>query len=343
MQKYKYIFHPRNDELKAKCLLPQKGTVCVPVPNKWIRNSFISFFYKTPPNIVCPHFWVLKPFVGCPYHCSYCYLQGTFFGNKAPRLKDLDKAAEVLKEFFSWCDTVGIKLLLNMGELCDCFAIPEWTETFLKKILPLLEEHPGNKLLLLSKAGRPNIDFLLKNSQFRKFIIVSFSLNPEEVINNFEKGTAPLNARLEAIKALEKRGYRIRIRIDPMIPIDGWKNHYSELLAYIFERFRLHPERITVGSLRGLYKTIYYAKDREWVKYLDKKEKTGWGLKIKKRLREELYTFIFKKILEQRNFKGDLALCKETPQMWKLLEEKGLLYDPGEVGIWNNVKCNCKF
>ena len=79
------------------------------------------------------------------------------------------------------------------------------------------------------------------------------------------------------------------------------------------------------------------------MKYLDKKEKTGWGLKIKKRLREELYTFIFKKILEQRNFKGDLALCKETPQMWKLLEEKGLLYDPGEVGIWNNVKCNCKF
>jgi len=338
-----YYFYPRNDELKTKHFLSQKHIIRIPVPSKWIRNSFISFFYKTPPNIVCPHFWVLKPFIGCPYHCSYCYLQGTFFGNKTPKLKDLNRATKVLNEFFSWCDSVGVKLLLNMGELCDCFAIPKWTEMFLEKILPLLEEHRGNKLLLLSKAGMPNVEFLLQNSKLRKFVIVSFSLNPGEVIENFEKGTAPLHSRLEAMKSLQEKGYQIRIRIDPMIPINGWKEHYSELVTNIFEGFRLHPERITIGSLRGLYKTIRYARDKKWVNYLNRKERTGWGLKIEKKLREELYTFILKKILEQREFKGDLALCKETPQMWKLLKEKGLLYDPGEVGIWNNVKCNCKF
>ena len=58
-------------------------------------GRYISYFSKTP-RTLCPHFWIIKPYTGCPYNCSYCYLQGTFYGNKTPRMKDLGMVQAVL-------------------------------------------------------------------------------------------------------------------------------------------------------------------------------------------------------------------------------------------------------
>jgi len=341
-QSRQFFFFPREEELLKGSLLQYScSKLPITVPKKWIRNNFISFFYKTPKNIVCPHFWVFKPIIGCPYQCTYCFLQGTFFGNKAPRLKDLEKTAKQLEMFLSWATSIGLKVLLNVGELCDSLAIPEWTAKVLKTVVPILDKYPGNKLLFLTKAGFNNINFLLKNASFNRFVIVSFSLNPKNIIEHFEIGTAPLEARLKAAERLQEKGYEIRLRIDPIIPVKKWPVHYSELIKAIFEEFHIKPERITIGSLRGLKKTILFAKNKDWVKYLDKKEKTGWGLKIRKDLRFSLYSKILRN-LRKYEFSGQLALCKETPDIWRMLATEGLLLDPGKPGVWENVKCNCK-
>lgn len=338
-----YYFYPRREELIQKRLfdsVTQRRAILI--PRKWLKNSYIAFFYKTPKSIVCPHFWLLKPFIGCPYECSYCYLQGTFFGNKKPRFKDMDNMVKTLKEFLSWSDSIGINLLLCVGELADCLAIPKWTEIFLEKTIPIMEKYPGNKLLFLSKAGKNNIYPLLNDKELKKFLIVSFSLNPEAVVEKFEKGTACLKDRLEAMRILQEEGYNVRIRIDPMIPIENWMVHYSELIKTIFNDFKLKPERITIGSLRGLKKTMYYAKDKSWISYLDEREKTGWGLKIQKDLRTSLYSIVLEEIRKQ-GFNGQLALCKETPYVWETLAEKKLILHPGNPPNWENVRCNCKF
>ena len=46
--------------------------------------------------------------------------------------------------------------------------------------------------------------------------------------------------------------------------------------------------------------------------------------------------------LRKYEFSGQLALCKETPDIWRMLATEGLLSDPGKPGVWENVKCNCK-
>jgi spore photoproduct lyase len=338
-----YYFYPRKEELIRREVfnfnIQSKPFL---IPRKWLKNSYISFFYKTPKNIVCPHFWLLKPFIGCPYECSYCYLQGTFFGDKKPKLKDLEKMVKTLKEFFSWSSSIGINLLLCVGELADCLAIPKWTEIFLEKTIPIMEKYPGNKLLFLSKAGKDNIYPLLDDDQLKKFLIVSFSVNPQKVVEKFERRTACLKDRLEAMRMIQKKGYKIRIRIDPMIPIENWEFHYSELTKAIFDEFKLKPERITIGSLRGLKKTMFYAKDKSWISYLDEKEKTGWGLKIRKDLRISLYATVLEEI-RKHGFNEHLALCKETPDIWEILAKKNLLPFPGSSPSWENVRCNCKF
>jgi spore photoproduct lyase len=342
MSKKEFLFFPREEEL-LKSSLPRYSQLEFPlkVPAKWAKNSFIILFYKSPKNIVCPHFWVFKPLTGCPYQCSYCFLQGTFFGDKTPRLKNLEETAKKLEEFLSWATSLGLKLLLNVGELCDSLAVPEWTAKFSKICVPILKKFPGNRLLFLTKAGINNIHLLLESPSLNEIIVMSHSLNPQSIIEQFEKGAASLEDRLKAARKLQEVGYEVRLRIDPIIPVENWPTLYSELIEMIFKKFNLKPERITLGSLRGLKKTILYAKDKDWVAYLNKHEKTGWGLKINKDLRLSLYSRIIRD-LRKHGFNGHIALCKETPEIWKVLVLENLLLPPGKFGIWENVKCNCK-
>ena len=109
------------------------------------------------------------------------------------------------------------------------------------------------------------------------------------------------------------------------MPIEGWKESYEKLIKFAFRGFR--PERITLGSLRGLQTTIMYCKDKSWTKYLS--ENSGWGKKVDFNLRFENYKFIItllEKLYDYRN----IALCKETRKMWDTL---GLDY--------RRIRCNC--
>ena len=43
-------------------------------------------------------------------------------------------------------------------------------------------------------------------------------------------------------------GYPVRVRLDPIVPVEGWREEYIETIRSIFEV--LTPERITLGTLR---------------------------------------------------------------------------------------------
>jgi len=93
----------------------------------------------------------------------------------------------------------------------------------------------------------------------------------------------------------------------------------------IFKKFT--PERITLGSLRGLQSTINGCTDRTWVRYL--KESSNWGRKIDFETRYAMYSVLINELEKTYGFKN-VALCKETLEMWSVL---GLNY--------KNIKCNC--
>jgi len=254
-------------------------------------------------------------------------------------MKDLAEYCRELNSFLSWADENGLRLVLNSGELCDSLAVPSWTEKFIDATLQVLERHEGHMVLLVSKGGVRHVQPLLRIPvEFRRMFIASFSLNAFSVARDFEIG-APLPLdRIKAAKMLEDAGFEVRIRIDPIIPVSNWKSEYFGLLEVLFEKYGLKPTRVTLGSLRGLWKTVKFSKNRNWYKFLKNGERTGWGLKLVFDLREEIYRVIIK-MLRNMGFKGDLALCKETHEMWVKMRE--LLYDPGVYPLWENVKCNC--
>jgi spore photoproduct lyase len=290
-------------------------------------GSIVTRFDKTPiptgPNdVVCPHFLELKWATGCPYRCAWCYLQGTFRFldyKTRPRPKDFDRVAKHLNALF---EGDGVKPeLLNAGELSDSMITEQRKRPFSRFVMELIGTQETHKILFVTKS--PEIGNLLEIDNPHQ-AVVSFSINAEPVATQWEK--APRVAdRIEAAGLLKDAGFEVRIRIDPMVPIEGWNEAYSDLVDRVFDRLR--PDRITLGSLRGLQSTINNARDRSWLPYLD--ERSNWGKKVAFATRKEMYESVIKRLGKDFNYR-DVALCKETVEIW---EELGMDY--------RKVRCNC--
>jgi len=289
-------------------------------------GSIIKRFDKTSipkrkTDVVCPNFIELKWAYGCPFDCAWCYLKGTFRfrpEGKSPVIKPYDKIKLHTEAFLN---EVIKPEILNTGEIADSLMHENAPLPFSKFIIPIFEKQNRHKVLFLSKSS--NVKNLLKIESHNQ-VIISFSLNAIPVAERWERAPHVLK-RIEAALKVFEAGYEVRIRIDPMVPIKNWYEYYSELLAIIFDN--LTPERITLGSLRGLQSTINGCTNKTWIMYL--KEPSNWGRKIDFRTRYKMYSIMIDALNNTYAF-NKIALCKETLQMW---EELGLDY--------KNIRCNC--
>jgi len=304
-----------------------------------IRRFDKTPFPHRPTDVICPHFMELAWAWGCPYNCAYCYLKGTyrfFIKNDLGRVpigfKKTDQIRKEVEEFLRLDDIPAE--ILNAGELCDGLmaeAKKEWPwghEPFSSWIMKYFNG-TRHKILFLTKGT--NVDNFLKNN-WQNNVILAWSLNADAVSKRWEHSAPPLEQRLEAAREAYLSGYSVRVRIDPMVPVENWKDEYTRLVDEIFKAFE--PERVTLGSLRGLISTITHAKDKSWVKYLE--ETSSWGRKPSFRKRYAMYIFLMGYIIDKYRF-SEIGICKETLEMWQSVEQSFNQY-----GIkYQKIKCNC--
>jgi spore photoproduct lyase len=289
-------------------------------------GSIVRRFDKTPlprtrTHVVCPHFLELKWAYGCPYDCAWCYLKGTFRfqpKGKLPVVKPYEKIELHTRKFL---EEVRTPEILNTGEIADSLMHENAEVPFSKFIIPIFEGQELHKVLFLTKSS--NVENLLEIEPHSQAII-SFSLNAIPVAERWEKAPRVLR-RIEAAKKVLDAGYEVRVRIDPMVPVENWQEYYVYLLSILFDNFT--PERITLGSLRGLQSTINGCADKSWVKYLA--ESSNWGKKIDFKTRHLMYSTIIDQLKSEYSF-TEVALCKETVEMWNALNMN-----------YKKIKCNC--
>jgi len=238
---------------------------------------------------------------------------------KQPYLKDKCKIIKHLKSYF---EQVYVPTLLNSGELSDSLVFEGTENAITEFIVPLFKNQNEHKLLILTKSA--NVQGLL-SSESQDHVIVSFSINSFDVSKMWEKKAPSPKHRIKAAKKLYDAGYPVRVRIDPIVPVEDWEKQYKELIDFLFQH--LTPERITIGSLRGLQSTINNCIDKSWMAYLD--DPSNWGKKISFDKRFDMYDTIISYLKEQFGY-SDVGVCKDTVEMWKRL---GLDY--------RDIKCNC--
>jgi len=215
------------------------------------RSKFIRYFDKTPPGIVCPHFYILAHGNGCAFRCAYCYLQLTFRGKVGPTV--FTNVGDMLAEVDAFLAREE-PAVLNAGELADALALDGRTG-LTKELVPRFAAQGRHLLLLLTKSA--NVDNLL-DLEHKGRTVVSFSVNAADVAARYELGSPSPAERIAAARRAADAGYRVRFRLDPVIPVPGWEDSYRAILEQILKE--APPERITFGSLRYFANVRTYAR-----------------------------------------------------------------------------------
>jgi spore photoproduct lyase len=293
-------------------------------------GEFIRKFDKPPLGIFCPHFWLIALGQGCPHGCDYCYLYGTYrnlldFLRPTVYTNQDDMKREVEKFL-----AAGEPRVLNAGELSDSLIYEQFTGV-MRWLVPRFGRQATHLLLLVTKSDSVGPILGLEHNRVTR---VSFSLNALQVAKLFEGGAPSPLARIQAARLVQNVCYRIGIRIDPMLPVDGWERGYVELLDLI-GAFRVEPEVFTLGTLR--YFAAVKAFSKVWGKnqsvweFEARRDGSDGRYRLLPEVRKEMYLTMLDEI--RKRWAGvPVGICKETVELRK------------EIGFGTkDNRCNCTF
>lgn len=272
------------------------------------RTPFVEIFRTTPAQTVCPNFFVLSHANGCGFRplCRYCYLQASFWYLDRPHVfSNLDDMMAEIRQWIDRDDTESV--VLNAGNLSDSLSF-EGVRPVAADLVELFRERAEKPrrpqtLLLVTKGGRRECRAFLESEPCAS-IVLSFSVNHPDAAARFEAGAAPPDERLAAAGELLRAGWRVRLRIDPMIR--GYD--YVPLARQIRD---LGPERVTLGTLRAepsLFKFIPNGVLKDLVPSTDPKGLARYpaGERVA----------LYRSVLEALGDVCTVGLCEETPEVW---------------------------
>ena len=233
----------------------------------------------------------------CIYDCSYCFLKGYFksfnpviFLNYEDYLNEIAKVIETDKRR---------PLYFFAGTFSDSLALMPYSN-FNIELIKFFQNLNDDVYLEFRTKSNHIKDFL--NIKPSNNIILAFSLSPNSVIKKFEFMTPAYEKRSSAIELLDKKGFKIGIRIDPVI-ID-YLDDYNEIINSIKQIKNIHS--IEIGFLRfdkNGYKNMLSSKNTYILKPLEYNNRMyRYGkqevLKAKKFFQEKLKGLNFYKSME---------------------------------------------
>jgi spore photoproduct lyase len=290
------------------------------------KSPFIEQFQH--PLGRCSKFYKLTAYNNCNFWCEYCYLYLTFrtspisthFVNYDEMFSDIEK--------FDHQRIPEAHRVLNLGELGDPLAVDDVTGLS-EQLVPFMPAHaPHTRLLFLTKSDCVRNLLELKHAGQT---IISFSINTDKVWQYLEHRTPSPPDRLKAARTVQEAGYEVRLRIDPVIRYSTWEEDYKELVDLIFDQ--VQPTRITIGEYRPAEGLSNHIRARFPESTLLKVNGSliaeAGKLRYPRNYRIEMFRTIVDSI-RRHDKRVRIALCKETPQVWRAAGLDG-------IGLY----CNC--
>jgi spore photoproduct lyase len=210
---------------------------------------------------------------------------------------------------------------IGTGEFSDSLALDDFTGYSLQMI-DFFRKYKNVTFEFKTKSSK--IGNLLRSNHSGN-VVVSWSINPQELIKENEFYCASLKERLDAAAKCIEAGYRVGFHFDPVIYFSGWEKEYRALIKELFEKIK--PKDIawiSIGTFRfspGLKQVI----ERRFPanRILDEELILGFDDKLRYAfdIRFEVYDKIIK-MLSRHSQKLKLYLCMEEVLMWSKLRLK---------------------
>lgn len=203
-----------------------------------------QWLHKIPSCFPYP-FFSLDIAEGCYCKCTYCILQSYLSHKKikihANFLDSLNKIDAEIKQ-------KATNAYISTGIFADSLIINELYPYF-EGLYHLSIKNPNCNFELRSKID--NINNIKNNNANCNNIIFAWSLTPQFIISNLEKGTSSLEKRLKAAVGIIKKGYRLALHFDPIIYYHNYEANYYELIKYLATEIPADQiSFISLGALR---------------------------------------------------------------------------------------------
>lgn len=218
---YKNIFDKNYTNINSKktLIIAKLNSNSVSEAPKWYWHTKNAFFFKTSLN--------------CIYDCSYCYLKWAFknenmvvFVNYNDIKKEIEEKIELFKKQES-LNLINDDIWFYSSDYSDILWM-DWFSWFCREFIVFFEKFENIKMEIRTKSSnvKPLLDlwFVPKNTE------IAFSLNPQILIDKYEKWTSNLKARINAINNLLDLWFKIWIRFLPLLPVKDYESIYKEFI-----------------------------------------------------------------------------------------------------------------
>lgn len=177
------------------------------------------------PNFGHPNFYYAVPMQNCLYDCEYCYLQGMY---TSPNLVYFINQQDMISE--------TIRLQEKLGQIYLCIAYDN-DILAMESLLGVtaewvtgLRDYPRATVEVRTKSA--NFHALKELSPAANFIL-AWTISPADVAERFEAGTPGPESRLKAMTAAREAGWRVRLCLDPLLPVAGWLQSYGKMFEML--------------------------------------------------------------------------------------------------------------
>lgn len=263
----------------------------------------------SPKTMVCCNLKTINVVDNCSLGCSYCVLQN-HYGEaviKVPtNLKDILSQMHVPS---------GKKMRVGTGEYSDSLL---WgnKNNILDDLMEFTRSHPN--IILELKTKSQNVKWLLEND-LPPNLCVSWSLNPQILIDHEERGTASLVNRLAAARKLADKGVKVGFHFHPMMYFKGWQEQYTELIERVTQQFK--PSEVlwvslgVVTIMKGFANQFREQYNHSKLLQMPMEETPEGKLTYPYQIRRDIYLNALKslKIWEGQVFQ---YLCMEHSKIW---------------------------
>ncbi len=284
------------------------------------------------PRYVCCSTHVVAHVSNCPFECTYCFLQNYLTDTTLTLIADTDAILEEVRQETGrqpWrLFRVGTwELGDSLGNRAICAGARRLVEGF---------GSMKNAILKLRTKGalvEPLLD-----ADHKGRTVISWTVNPRQVIRREEIGTAPLEDRIKAMASAAEAGYLIGLHFDPMLLFEGWRRAYRELVQEIFAS--LDPGSvcwISMGSLRfnpEMKRKIETNYPTTAITAQEMLLGDDNKLRYVRYKRVEMYRHLLACLKEAGAGRCFTYLCMERPNVWKALFDD----PPGSIG-----ELDCRF
>jgi spore photoproduct lyase len=221
-------------------LRAEKGSLVLAVKDgELVRPVDRDLFRPTPQQYYIIHS------LGCPFDCEYCFLYDYLDHQRPTIFVNLDDLFTRLQMIIT--QHSPLTTIFHAGEFSDALAFDHLTNLS-APLVSFFAKQPHAQLELRTKSD--NVSNLL-GLDHRGKTVVSWTFNPDEVVQRSEHLTATLDERLAATKRCQAAGYPVGLRFDPMVWAPAWRENYRKMIGKIFEA--LEPEKIADVSL-GMFR-----------------------------------------------------------------------------------------